>query len=438
MREILSQIISDSLLMPAPVLTRRDARQPEILGKAFAVIGMRRSGKTTYFWQCLSDRLAAGAPRSTQLYLNFEDERLIGMQTTDLQWVVEEYFRQQPQWRNSQTVTFFFDEIQSIPAWETFTRRLMDSEKIEIFLSGSSARLLSRDIATSMRGRAMEIVILPFSFRESLRHTAMEPTLPWRQLPKATRSELDHQLRSYLVAGGFPEAQGISARDRAQLLQTYVDVAILRDIIERHNISNPVALRWLIRQFLANPAAPFSIQKFYDVVRSQGLPVSRDTLHTFLSHLEDSFLIHTISLHTASERQRMVNPRKAYPVDPGLIPLFERSGRQNLGQALETTILLELKRRGLSIDYVRTGDGLEVDFITFDPVRGWQLIQVCTDISNPLTREREVRALAAAAKEFPEASAILITLDSVPPEHSLPEPILWQPAAAWLLEKEPD
>jgi len=103
-------------------------------------------------------------------------------------------------------------------------------------------------------------------------------------------------------------------------LQGYVDVAVLRDIIERHGISNPVAQRWLQRHLLGNPAAPFSIQKFYDALKSQGLPISKDSLHAFLAYFEDAFLIRTTSLFTASERQRMVNPRKAYPIDPGLIP----------------------------------------------------------------------------------------------------------------------
>lgn len=436
MRDILRQLIVDSLAAALPSFTRRDARLPAVPGKALAVIGMRRSGKTTFLWQCLAERLAAGTPRSALLYLNFEDERLLGMGTAELQWVVEEYFRLQPQWRDSKTVTFFLDEIQAVPGWESFTRRLMDSEKVDIFLSGSSARLLSREVASSMRGRAMEVLIHPFSFRESLRHIGLEPSLPWSQLPKAARSELDSRLRNYLVAGGFPEAQGIAALDRLQLLQTYVDVAVLRDVIERYGISNPLALRWLQRHLLANPAAPFSIQKFYDVLRSQGIPVSKDTLHAFLVHLEDSFLIRTISIQAASERQRMVNPRKAYPIDPGLIPIYERFGRPNLGQALESAVLVELERRGYTTAYLRTQEGYEVDFIARHPAGAWRLLQVCTDISDPATRQRELRALVAAAAAYPEAQATLVTLDSVPPHPPLPAPINWQPAVSWFLEDE--
>lgn len=434
MREILHQLILDSLSMSPSVFTRRDIRLPAVPGKALAVVGMRRSGKTTFLWQCLVDRLNSGVPRQALLYVNFEDERLAGIYAADLQWMLEEYFRLQPQWRDCRSVTFFLDEIQVVPGWETFTRRLMDTEKVDLFLSGSSARLLSREVASSMRGRAMEVLVYPFSFRESLRHAGLEPAVPWNQLAKAARSELDSRLRNYLVTGGFPEAQGLAVRDRHQLLQTYVDVVILRDIIERHAISNPIALRWLQRHLLSNPVAPFSIQKFYDALRSQGIPVSKDSLHAFLAHLEDAFLIRSVSLHSASERQRMVNPRKAYPIDPGLIPVYERLGRANLGHALESAVLVELERRGCSVSYLRTQSGLEVDFIARNILGEWQLIQVCSDISDAATRQREERALLAAASEYPEAQAILLTLDAVPPAPSLPAPIEWQPAAQWLLD----
>jgi uncharacterized protein len=154
--------------------------------------------------------------------------------------------------------------------------------------------------------------------------------------------------------------------------------------------------------------------------------------------MADCFLIRMVSIYTASERQRMVNPRKAYPIDPGLIPVFERTSRLNLGHALESAVMVELERRGFSIAYLRTSEGLEVDFMAFEPMEGWRLIQVCADIANPATREREVRALMAAATEYPEAVPILITLESVPPNPPLPVPLRWQPAAAWLLENEQD
>lgn len=434
MRDILQQLITDSLTRSIPSFTLRDAHIPTIAGKALAVIGMRRSGKTTFLWQCLAERLAAGAPRDALLYLNFEDERLTGLQATDLQWIVEDYYRRVPHLRDQQRVTFFFDEIQVVQQWETFTRRLMDTEKIDLFLTGSSARLLSREVATPMRGRAMEVLIHPFSFREALRHTNAEPEGNWLNWSKAMRSTLDSRLRDYLTVGGFPEAQGVPIRDRRELLRTYVDVAILRDVIERHNISNPLPLRWLQRQLLASPATLFSIHKFYDTLRSQGIAVGKDTLHTFLDYLEDTFLVRIVSQHSTSERKRMTNPRKAYPVDPGLIPVYQQAGRANLGPALETVVLIELERRGCEVFYVHTSDGLEVDFLAQTPEGDWFLIQVCAALSNPATREREVRALEAARADYPHATPLLLTLDAIPPQPALSAPLQWQAATAWLLD----
>lgn len=425
--------VTDGLSMAVPEFTRRDVHVPAVRGKVMAIIGMRRSGKTTFMWQCLADRLESGRARNALLYCNFEDERLAGMQADDLQWVAEEYFALHPERRDQQIVTFFLDEIQIVPGWESFIRRLLDSEKIELFVSGSSARLLSREVATSMRGRAMEVLVHPFSFREILRHAKAEPDRHVLRLPKAARSTIEKQFRAYLCEGGFPEAQGISPRDRSALLRTYVDVAILRDVIERYGVTNTAALRWLLRHLLGNPASTFSVEKFHLALKSQALAVGKNTLHDYLAYLEDAFLVRTVALHTASERQRMVNPRKAYPVDPGLIPVYERTGRANLGRALETAVLLELERRGCEVGYLRTAEGYEVDFRARDPEGNVWLIQVSAEIRDATTRHREVRALVSAVETEPSATAILLTYDSQPPVEKLPAPLVWQSAATWLL-----
>lgn len=433
LKETIRHKIADALSAPLPKYTQRDVYIPRLRGKALAVIGMRRSGKTTFLWQILANRLAADTPRSALLFFSFEDERLADMTTQDLQWVVEEYFSLHPEHRDTRKTAFFLDEIQRIPGWESFVRRLLDTEKMDLFLSGSSAHLLSREVATSMRGRAVETLVHPFSFRETLRHAGVEPEYPWSRLPKAIRSAIEKRFRAYLVGGGFPEAQGVAARDRSVLLRTYVDVAMLRDVIERHHVTNPTALRWLVRHLLGNPAASFSVQKFFDALKSQGLPVGKNTLHEYLSYLEDAFVIRTVSLHSASERQRMVNPRKSYPVDPGLIPVYERTGKANLGRALETVVLLELERRGCEIGYLRTREGYEVDFHVRHPQGTTSLIQVSAGLDNPETFDREVRALASAAADHREAAPLLLTYDTIPPSEALPSTIQWQPAVAWLL-----
>ncbi|TFH13927.1 MAG: ATP-binding protein [Lentisphaerales bacterium] len=432
LREVISRKIVDGLSMEVVPFTRRDIRLPAVPGKVMAVIGMRRVGKTTFLWQCLTDRLAAGTPREALLYFNFEDERLAGLKVGDLQWLPEMYYGLHPAFRDSRSVTFFLDEMQTVPGWETFVRRLLDTERIDLFISGSSARLLSREVATSMRGRALEARVHPFGFREALRHQQAEPDKPWERLPKAGRSSIEKRLREYLVAGGFPEAQGIPDRDRPALLRSYVDVALLRDVIERHAVSNPTVLRWMLQHLLGNPAANFSVQKFHDALKSQGIPVSKDTVHAYLGHLQDALIIRTITIYTSSERQRMVNPRKAYPADTGLIPIYERAGRANIGHALETAVMLELDRRDAEVAYVRTAAGREVDFHARLPDGSTWLLQVCADAGSSKTLQREIRALQEAAAAFPDAIPLLVTLDPFPPP-GLPDPLRWQHAAAWLL-----
>ncbi len=433
MQDVLRLKMAEGLASPPPAFTRREVRLPRVDRKAMAVVGVRRSGKTTFLWQCLADRLAAGAPRESMLFLCFEDERLPNLTAPVLTWLLEEFYRQYPSNRDQHNVTFFFDEIQCVAGWESFARRLVDTERVDLFLSGSSARLLSREVATSMRGRALEVLVHPFSFREVLRHWGEEPEVPWSKLRKAARSKIESRLRTYLTQGGFPETLGTQERDRAKLLRSYVDVVVLRDVIERHKVSNPLALRWMQRQLLSSPAGPFSVQKFWDALRSQGVPVGKDTLHDYLEHLEDSFLVRIVSLHTASERQRMVNPRKAYPVDPGLIPIYDRSGHPCLGHALETVVCLELERRGYEIAYVRTKNDCEVDFLAQGPGLPALLMQVCLDISDAATRDRELRALEAAAKEHPRATPVLLTLESIPPAVEMPGRVKWVTAAEWLL-----
>ena len=432
MRELIRQKIVDSLASPVQAFTRRDVQLSAIPGKAIAVIGMRRTGKSTFLWQILSDRLSKGAKRESLLYFGFEDERLAEMKAADLQILVEEYYRLYPSLRDSGRAVFFLDEIQAVSGWESFARRLLETEHIELFLSGSSARLLSREVATSMRGRAMTALVHPFSFREYLRHLKMEPKGEVNRLTKAQRSALEKNLRDYLVYGGFPESVGAAPKDRFDLLRGYIDTAMLRDIVERHEVSHPVALRWMVRHLLANAAGPFSVSKFLLDLKSQGIAVAKDTLHEYLGYLEDAFLIRTVSVATGSERRRMVNPRKIYPIDPGLIPLFEMSGRENTGHALETCVMLELERRGAEVAYVRNKSGSEVDFLARYPDGRRELIQVCANMDAPDVRDRELRGLIEGLAEHKGVTAHLIVLESQPPM-DVPNSIKWHFASDWLL-----
>jgi len=163
-------------------LTRRDVRLPAVAGKVHSVIGMRRAGKTTFLYQ-LQDELRAKLPPERAVYLSFDDDRLAGIEAEQLGFLLEEFYRQQPELRDKETVHWFLDEIQLVPGWEKFVRRVLDTEKAQLVVTGSSARMLSREVHTSLRGRGLATVIRPFSFREFLRHRGEEPGKKWRPTP---------------------------------------------------------------------------------------------------------------------------------------------------------------------------------------------------------------------------------------------------------------
>jgi hypothetical protein len=330
---LMSRIISSDLLaakldeaMSASVrdLTARDARIPLVPGKAIAVIGVRRGGKTSFMRRRMAERIAAGRPREGQLLIGLEDERLIGMTAADLGWLISEHQRRLAVRTERIPRSLYLDEVQVVAGWPTLVRRLLDEDDSEIFVSGSSAKLLSREVATSLRGRGMEVLIHPFSFRESLRHVGAEPASPWEQLRPMERGELEVRLRGYLECGGFPEAHGLERRDRLALLTSYVDVMVLRDVIERHAVSNPTSLRWLQRQLSR---------------RRPGTSVS--------------------SSMTACARRGRVSGNH---FDHGLVALYERTGRASIMfHTLETAVLLELGAGGegwIGTVPVKLGGGL--------------------------------------------------------------------------------
>jgi uncharacterized protein len=390
-------------------MTRRDAMLPDIPNKAHAVTGMRRAGKTTFLRQLVAERQKAGTPEHA-IYLSFDDDRLADIKADQLSALLEAFYRRFPELRRRESVSWFFDEIQLVPGWERFVRRVLDTEQVEIVVSGSSARMLSREVHTSLRGRGIETVIRPFSFREYLRHRGEEPRISPRRWAADQRSRVEKRFGEYLVEGGFPETQSLAPALRIELLQGYVDTVLFRDVVERYGVSQVSALRWVVRHCLRNPAGSMSVHRLFQDLKAQGHAVSKDSVHALLAHLIDSYLLSTVPLHTASERQRNSNPRKVYPADPGLIHAFDVSGRANVGHALETAVFNELERRGAEISYVKTAEGFEVDFHVDHRDGSRELMQVCADPTTAAAHERELRALASASKAAPKMPAALLVL----------------------------
>jgi predicted AAA+ superfamily ATPase len=427
------QLVRDCWERSIPKLISRDAPLPSLPGKVDAVVGVRRSGKTYYLYQEMGRLFASGIARERVLYVNFEDERLLPMAAEELARIPEALYRLRPDLRD-ETVWFFLDEVQNVPGWERFVRRLLDGGHARIAVTGSSSKLLAREVATTLRGRSLSTEILPFSFREALRHEGVEP--PDRRRPSSKlRSLLDNRLGAHLRCGGFPEVQRLDDDLRGRVLQEYVDVAVFRDVVERHGVSNTPALRRMVRHLLTAPGCFFSVHKFYNSLRSQGLRISKDSLYAYLEHLSDAYLVLAVPIHAASERARMVNPPKVYPVDPGLAEAFSPLAGADEGRRLENAVYLELRRRGFQVEYLKTRGGWEVDFFATPRAGRSLLFQAALTLRDPAVREREIRALREAmGGETREAVIVTRNEDE---EIRVPEGTIHAvPAWAWLLGME--
>jgi len=449
-RTAIREKIADALDAPFPSLTRRETVLPDVAGKVHAITGMRRAGKTCFLQQTLGDALAAGVPRERLLYFNFEDDRLGALTGEELPEVFECYYALFPETRRASEVWFCFDEIQLVPNWEGCIRRVLDTEKTRLFISGSSAKMLSREVATSMRGRALETTITPFSFREFLAAIGVKLTAGALANPTArTRSLLQNALADYVRTGGFPEVVAGTAgttavagtadagdamreRTRVRLLQSYVDAVLFRDVAERHQVANLTALRAFVRQLLSAPACEFSVSKIANDFHSRGLAVSKETLLAFLDYFTDAFLVAPVALHTRSERRRQVNPRKLYLADHSLAAAFAPASALNRGRLLENIVACELFRRFSDITYYKTAGGLEVDFCVTDFSGARQLIQVTENLNAPDTRDREINALLAAAAEQPDAACLLLCAETPPTGFEPPAQIRLLPLWQWL------
>lgn len=360
-------------------------------------IGMRRSGKTYFSLQKVLELLHKNVPIESILYINFEDDRLLPMDYKALGKLIDSFYTLYPE-NHSRVSYLFLDEVQNIPDWALVIRRLFDSKKVQIYLTGSSAKLLSKEISTTLRGRSIETEIWPYSFSEFLETHKITP--PKRPLGKKSFDEMRKELLTYLQIGGFPGVQFLSPAERLQTLQGYVETVILRDIVERHNVSNVQLLRYLINTMIKNVAAPFSINKFYNDMKSQGHKVGKDTLYNYLSYVEDTFLLFAVPHFTESIREMQTTPKKIYVIDNGLLRANTLSLQNSYGKEFENLIYLDLRRQGKEVFYYKTKSGYEVDFVVISKQEAPKLLQVAWEFDDKETREREERALKEAEQEL--------------------------------------
>jgi uncharacterized protein len=390
MRELLNTLFGENTLIFEQVKNRipRQCRFPDIDNKIKVAIGMRRVGKTTFLFQEMQRIMQEHhVPWQRILYLNFEDDRLLPCSQQKLRTLLETFYQMYPENHNERCY-LFLDEIQNVDEWSVLIRRFFDTKNIQLYLTGSSAKLLSKEIASTLRGRSIATEIWPFSFSEYL--IAKNVTISFTAFGQKQYDLLYQQLLFYFQEGGFPEISRVQPVVSRQVLQDYIELVLMRDIVERY----------LIQTLIKNTSCIFSVTKFFNDVKSQGIVGSKGVIYEYLDYLDDAYLIFPVFLFSESMRRMHSNPRKTYAIDPGLVNAFSFSLNKNYGHLFETIVFLDLKRQGHKIYYYLTAEGFEIDFLTEDRYGERHLYQVVWDTHDEKTLAREQRALAVAEKEL--------------------------------------
>lgn len=430
MKSIFRDILLENEFSLPPAYLPREQPFSVLPRKALAVIGIRRCGKTTYLRQIWDTLLRQKKGRPDQLlYVNFFDERLFGLRVSQLRELLDAYYELHPQMDARATLSFFLDEIQTVPGWELFVDRLLRAGH-QVFLSGSSSTLLSRELASAMRGRSLSIELFPFGFKEILKSEKQE----WRHPGPRDRAVMRARFRTYLQQGGFPETLDVSPPVRRRLLQDYVDTVLLRDIIERHNPSDPSAMTHLSHLLMNQAGALYTLNKTCERLKAQGLKVNKPEISQALDWFHDSYLFFSVPILSQSAQAQVVNPKKIYCIDPGMVHHHSVGLSDQWGVLLENAVFLHLRRKAESIYYYKDSHQREVDFVVPGKGRSPTLIQVSVSIKSPKTRERETHALLSAMADLSIPEATLITLDEEEDIRTAGKRIHVRPAWSYFLE----
>ncbi len=409
-KEMLMRFHSSQL----PKIIHRDIRFSEFekINKVIVVIGPRRAGKTFVLYQLMEGLLDADHQLKDIIYLNFENERLAELKANQLNLILTAYGELYGEGKP----ILFLDEIQNITGWERFVRRLND-ENYRVYISGSNSKLLSREIATALRGRDYPIQVLPFSFKEfvSLKGIALEKG--WEFGP--TKTKVKKAFDEYAALSGFPE---IVLENKLEFVDQYFKTMLFQDIIERYGITNTDLMR-LFMQFLARQyGGNYSINKFNNFAKSSSYKSSTSTVQKYSKIVEDVYFCFFLKAKQKSFKKESAYLKKEYLFDHGFINYYNTE--KNAGRLLENIIAVELiRRKKIQPNYYT--NGFECDFIT----KG-NSIQVCHTI-NEENRKREINGLMEAQKKFGNAP-ILITYD----QEAEFDGIHSIPAWKWLLQEK--
>lgn len=406
MLSLLKSIILDFQEMDLQTGVPRKLKIETLPGKATICTGVRRSGKSTYMFQILKGLIEKGISRKNILYINFFDERLHDLHRQGLHLVLEAYYSLYPEKKNSEKIYCFFDEIQIIPNWESFVDRVLRSEKCEVYITGSSAHMLVKEIATQMRGRAISYELFPFSFQEFLIYNNIDSRPPY---PTKKRLLIQKAFEDYWEVGGFPEVLQAGRSLRIKVHQEYFNSVLFRDLIERYDIGHPKSIDDLGHWFIDNASSLYSINKLTKHFKSLGYKISKTTLSNYVDWFEDAYFFFTVRLFDGSLVRSNINPKKIYCVDHSLVTSISSGILVNSGHLFENLVFLALRRISDAIFYYKTKSGKEVDFLLQNHNRTRLLVQVCESLSNEKTRDRELAALQEAMRELKLKRTILVT-----------------------------
>ena len=402
-----------------PEIIERELKVPLNSEFVISIIGPRRAGKTYYLFQ-LSRQLG------NYLYLNFEDSRLYGVKYNELRDIIRTYvevYGKEPK-------HLFLDEIQNVKNWEIVVRELHDLKKYRIFVTGSSSKLLSKEIATQLRGRTLSYLLLPFSFREYL----VAKSLSFgRHASKDEMAKIKHELKEYLDYGGFPEV--VLSQEKVKILKEYSDLILFRDFIERHGIKNLEVARFLHSFIIQNFSKEISANSLFNRIKAMGVKVSKNTIYNYLSKIEDTVFFFFLKRYSKKLHLRETYPKKIYLCDTGLTKILRLS--EDAGKLMENSVFLELLRKTnqnplIEILYWRDYLQKEVDFIVKEGNQFTQLIQVTYELT-PENEKREVNSLLKAGKELGCKNMTILTWDQEDLIKKGGKEIVVKPLWKWIL-----
>ncbi len=420
-KSVFRKIIADFIEKPLVATLPRELNVPHDVPKIVSLLGPRRAGKTHVLFHLIG-LLRQSVPSHRLVYLNFEDDRLFPLQLEDMDALVQAYFEMYPENREER-VWFFFDEVQEVPNWEKFVRRLFDTENCRIYLTGSSSKLLSRELATSLRGRTLPFEIFPLSFSEflSFNQVSINP-----ETSKGQATVL-HWFDRWLRQGGFPELIFLPEHLHRRTAEEYLNLMLYRDLTERFSIKNPSLLKYLLKYMVGNMAQALSMTKAFNDLKSQGYALGKNTVYDYVSYLEEAFILFKVDIWHRSVRAQAVNPSKMYLLDPAL--KYAMSIGEDRGRVLENAVFLHLRRQGLTPFYVLGKQ--EVDFFW----ENGQPINVCLEFDAMATREREIKSMAAALQFLDLPAGHILTRDRHEEIKVEDKTVFVQPAWSYFFEK---